>query len=205
MPVLSWNQVAAAAISGGFPPGPAVIATAITQPESSRDSSVIQANVPYDVTGWGLWQITPGDSVPQYGINQAMLDPLNNARAAVWKWRDEGGFSPWTTYEHNLEVSYLGQAQQAVSYVTGLSARALSVLLTSARAGRGESAVTAATAPDWAAQVRAGTVHLTRVSAAHAAGVRALTAIIPVYTAPAVIIPGPATVLVPPERIRNAR
>jgi len=58
-------------------------------------------------TGWGLWQITPGDSEPQAGINSALLNPHNNAIAAVAKYRGSGGFSPWTTFEDGLYIPYL--------------------------------------------------------------------------------------------------
>ena len=74
------------------------IAAAITGAEAGFRPGAIQQGQPYATTGWGLWQITPGNSEPQFGINQALLNPLNNARAAVAKWRAAGGFSPWTTY-----------------------------------------------------------------------------------------------------------
>ena len=38
-----------------------------------------------DRAGWGLWQITCGNSVPQYGTDFQILDPWNNAEAAVAK------------------------------------------------------------------------------------------------------------------------
>ena len=48
----------------------------------------------------------PGNSVPQYGIDQAMLIPLNNARAAVYKYRSQG-LTAWTTYTSGAYIQYL--------------------------------------------------------------------------------------------------
>jgi hypothetical protein len=74
------------------------IAAAITYCESSYEPGAIQPDEPYSTTGWGLWQITPGNSVPQYGTDFQVLDPWNNAEEAVYKYDAAGGFSPWTTY-----------------------------------------------------------------------------------------------------------
>lgn len=118
---LPWATVAAIALEAGFPPGDAVIAVSITEPESARIQDNVQAGQPYDTTGWGLWQITPGNSEPQFGTDDAMLIGLNNGRAAHAKWQGAGGFSPWTTYEHGLNTPYLPAAEQAVSAVSKLS------------------------------------------------------------------------------------
>lgn len=83
------------------------IAQAITVPESGRRPSAVQQGQPYSTTGWGLWQITPGNSEPQAGINNALLNPHNNAIAAVAKYHGSGGFGPWTTYENGLYRPYL--------------------------------------------------------------------------------------------------
>lgn len=136
---LSWGQVAALALTVGWAPADAVYAVAITEPESARIVNNVQAGQPYDTTGWGLWQITPGNSVPQYGIDDAMLNGLNNARAAHYKWREAGGFSPWTTYEHQLEVPYLPAAERAVAAVAKLSVTSLHRLVDSAAGGAGLS------------------------------------------------------------------
>lgn len=134
---LSWAQVAALALAGGFPPGDAVIAVSITEPESARIANNVQQGQPYATTGWGLWQITPGDSEPQFGIDDAMLDGLNNARAAHAKWKAAGGFSPWTTYENGLNNPFMGLAKAAVEAVANLSAAQLQRLIDLARAGDG--------------------------------------------------------------------
>jgi hypothetical protein len=134
---LSWAQVAALALEAGFPPAAAVIAAAITEPESGRIQDNVQAGQPYATTGWGLWQITPGNSEPQFGTDQQMLIGLNNARAAHAKWQAAGGFSPWTTFENGLEQPYIGDAEKAVAAVRGLSLRELQRLVNSTAAQGG--------------------------------------------------------------------
>lgn len=84
------------------------IAQAITAPESGRRPSAVQQGQPYATTGWGLWQITPGNSEPQAGVDAALLNPANNAIAAVAKYNQAGGsFRPWTTYVNGLYLPYL--------------------------------------------------------------------------------------------------
>jgi hypothetical protein len=168
MPVLSFEQVAAVAIKAGFDPGPAVIATAITMPESSMDSDAIQQGVPYSAQGWGLWQITPGDSEPQFGINNALLDPLNNARAALAKYDGAGSFEPWTTFTSGKDVPYIGQAEAAVAAVTHLSGNQLNSLVSAARAGSPAAAAGAPGASNWAVHVKmAATLQGRRNTAQH--------------------------------------
>ena len=88
------------------------VAAAITGAESSFLPGIIQPGVDYcgagsDRAGWGLWQITCGNSVPQYGTDFQILDPWNNAEEAVYKFDAAGGFSPWTTYLDGAYASYL--------------------------------------------------------------------------------------------------
>lgn len=84
------------------------IAAAITYPESSANPNSIQAGQPYDTTGWGLWQITPGNSEPTIGVDRALLNPLTNAQAAVAKYKQAGNsFRPWTTYNNGAYRRYL--------------------------------------------------------------------------------------------------
>ncbi|HEV2378045.1 MAG TPA: hypothetical protein VGS19_38515 [Streptosporangiaceae bacterium] len=83
------------------------IAAAITGAEASFYPGIIQAGQPYITTGWGLWQITPGDSVPsQYGSDYQLLDPWNNAEGAVAKYNVQG-FNAWTTYFDGAYLQYL--------------------------------------------------------------------------------------------------
>jgi cell wall-associated NlpC family hydrolase len=63
----------------------------------SRGRNVVQQGQPYSRTGWGIWQITPGDSEPSIGVDRQLLDPHVNARAAVAK-EESQGLGAWTTY-----------------------------------------------------------------------------------------------------------
>lgn len=92
----SFAQLEQFAIQGGFPASLAPTMAAIAMAESSGNN-VVQQGQPYSTTGWGLWQITPGNSVPQFGTDQAMLNPVNNAKAAHQKWVGQG-LGAWTTY-----------------------------------------------------------------------------------------------------------
>jgi hypothetical protein len=89
--------------------GPSALAptmAAIASAESGLQPGVIQQGQPYDTTGWGLRQITPGNSEPQIGIDKALLSPLTNARAAVAKY-NSGGLSQWTTYTSGAYQQYM--------------------------------------------------------------------------------------------------
>jgi hypothetical protein len=97
-------------IAGGNK-GVADIAAAITGAESSFLPGIIQPGVDYcdagsDRAGWGLWQITCGNEVRAYGTDFQLLDPWNNAEAAVSLY-DARGFEPWTTYEDGAYRKYL--------------------------------------------------------------------------------------------------
>lgn len=112
---ISLAQTAGYWIAAGGPPGtPASIAAWIAAWEAGGiapgsipatgmggQPGAIQQGEAYDgpgsnKTGWGLWQITPGNSVPSAGIDYELLDPLTNAKAAVAKYNAAGGFAPWT-------------------------------------------------------------------------------------------------------------
>jgi hypothetical protein len=92
----SFAQLEQFAIQGGFPASLAPTMAAIAMAESSGNN-VVQQGQPYATTGWGLWQITPGNSVPQFGSDQALLNPVANAQAAHQKWVGQG-LGAWTTY-----------------------------------------------------------------------------------------------------------
>jgi hypothetical protein len=87
------------------------VAAAITGAESSFLPGNIQPGEPYSTTGWGLWQITPGDSESVYGEDYQLLDPWNNAEAAVAKYDGAGGFSPWVTYWKGTFKNFLSDVQ----------------------------------------------------------------------------------------------
>ena len=95
-------------VAAGGPASKAATAAAIAGAESSYYPGSIQPNQPYATTGWGLWQITPGNSESQFCVDFRLLDPWNNAEAAVAKFRGAGNsFSPWTTYRNGAYLDYL--------------------------------------------------------------------------------------------------
>lgn len=89
-----------AARDAGFPSNLLDTMRCIGYAESSG-SNAIQKGQPYDTTGWGCWQITPGDSVPSVGIDMELLDLDANARAAYEKWKHQG-LNAWVTYSNGL-------------------------------------------------------------------------------------------------------
>ena len=109
---LGYGQIEGYWVYAGGPSGStAQTAAAITGAESSFQPGIIQPGVDYcgsgsDRAGWGLWQITCGNEVPQYGTDFQMLDPWNNAEAAVSLY-DSRGFEPWTTYDTGAYENYL--------------------------------------------------------------------------------------------------
>ena len=102
-------QIARDWMSAGGPGGIiAAIAAAITGAESGFRPGAIQQGQPYATTGWGLWQITPGNSEPQAGINGQLLNPYRNAVAAVAKYRQAGNsFTPWTTFVDGAYLQFM--------------------------------------------------------------------------------------------------
>lgn len=120
--VLSYADVYRVARQAGFTASQAVIMAAIAMSESGRQPGVVQSGQPYRTTGWGLWQITPGNSVPSVGTDDQLLDPLTNARAAKAKFdgaarAGRSGFSPWTTYTSGAYRKYVAAAQSAANAV----------------------------------------------------------------------------------------
>jgi Lysozyme like domain len=85
-----WQSV------GGQPRGR--IPGAIGMAESGGRAWIVQSGQPPGLTGYGLWQITPTSGIWQHGAFGDLLNPTNNARAAVSLYRRAGGFSPWVTY-----------------------------------------------------------------------------------------------------------
>ncbi|MGH7743499.1 MAG: hypothetical protein ACREQ5_01575 [Candidatus Dormibacteria bacterium] len=92
----TFAQLEGYAKQAGFPDNLLATMAAIAMAESSGIDQ-IQKGQPYSTTGWGLWQITPGNSVPGAGIDNALLNPVNNAKAAFTKWQGQG-LGAWTTY-----------------------------------------------------------------------------------------------------------
>jgi hypothetical protein len=97
------------------------IAAAITGAESDFTPSAVQKGQPYATTGWGLWQITPGNSVPQFGTNNQLLNPHNNAEAAVYKYEAGGGsFAPWTTYGSGAYLKFMANGGMITEPIAGI-------------------------------------------------------------------------------------
>jgi hypothetical protein len=94
---LSYAQIEGYWIAAGGDPTMAPIMAAISFAESSGIPNRLQEGEPYKFTGWGLWQITSGDSESDIGTNEQLFDPLTNAKAAVAKY-DSQGLSAWATY-----------------------------------------------------------------------------------------------------------
>lgn len=105
---VSYSQAETLWVVAGGPSSEASVAAAIADAESTLNEKAVQQGEPYSGTGWGLWQITPGDSVPSVGVNDALLNGLTNARAAVYKYKQAGNsFSPWTTYTGGRYLDFL--------------------------------------------------------------------------------------------------
>ncbi len=117
---LSYNKIEDFWIVAGGPGGVngSETAAAITGAESSFLPGIIQPDQPYSTTGWGLWQITPGDSESADGKDFQLLDPWNNAEAAVAKYEGAGdSFTPWTTYNDGAYQQFM----EGVDHATGLT------------------------------------------------------------------------------------
>lgn len=103
----------------------AQIAAGITGAESSFLPGIIQSGVDYcgtgsDRAGWGLWQITCGNSVPQFGTDFQILDPWNNAEEAVYKCDEDVStgyncFTPWSTWASGAYTQYLSSTAPDMS------------------------------------------------------------------------------------------
>lgn len=103
---ISYSQAETYWTMAGGPSNLAATMAAIASAESGLQPGVVQQGQPYATTGWGLWQITPGNSEPQIGTDKQLLNGLTNARAAVAKYKS-GGLSQWTTYTSGAYAQYL--------------------------------------------------------------------------------------------------
>lgn len=105
---LSYGTLEQLWTEAGGPSSAAATAAAIAIAESSGNPNDVQQGQPYATQGWGLWQITPGNSEASIGTDNQLLDPLTNAKAAVAKFNASGGnFSQWTTYTGGEYKKYL--------------------------------------------------------------------------------------------------
>ena len=117
---ISYADIAGYWELAGGPDSVAQTAAAITgaeaygttdDPAEGGKPGAVQPGEPYSTTGWGLWQITPGDSESAYGVDYQLLDPWNNAEAAVAKYVGDGdSFNPWVTYWDGAYESFVSAA-----------------------------------------------------------------------------------------------
>lgn len=87
---ISLEGCAAFWVAAGGPPTLASLMAYVARAESGCNPGAIQQTQPYATTGWGLWQITPGDSETAIGIDYELCTPLLNAHAAVAKYHAQG-------------------------------------------------------------------------------------------------------------------
>lgn len=142
----TYAQMEGLWIAAGGDPKVASIMAAIATHESQGEATIIQQGQPYATTGWGLWQITPGNSEPSVGIDQALLDPLTNAKAAVIKYK-AAGFQPWEAdYATGLYKQYLQNVAPVAPSSTKTGATNLTgnnTGITSVAPGAGSDAIAA--------------------------------------------------------------
>lgn len=93
---MNFQQLESTWIQAGGTPGWAPLMAGIALAESGGTPHAVQKGQPYATTGWGLWQITPGDSESQVGTNNALLTPTKNAKAAIAKFASQG-LTAWRT------------------------------------------------------------------------------------------------------------
>ena len=154
---VSAAQLAAAALAAGVRNGDGTspdaagntltIVVALAVPESGADPSAVQKGQPYNLTGWGAWQITPGDSEPQCGVDQQLLDLMANACAMAATLKSQG-LRAWTTFDKGVYKPYLGWAEQGVNSMStaGLSCQPVqtsSASVDAAAAASGQTVVEA--------------------------------------------------------------
>jgi cell wall-associated NlpC family hydrolase len=95
------------------------VAAAIAMGESGGIPGRVQQGMPPGLTGWGLWQITPTSGIWQNGRFGNLLNAENNARAAVYLWRQAGGFRPWTVYNTGAYQRFMAQGGPVQSFDRG--------------------------------------------------------------------------------------
>lgn len=113
----SFAQLEALWINAGGSKATAPVAAAIALAESAGCSTALN---PTDNGGtqssFGLWQVSNGTHTPPA---PNIYDPVVNAKQAVAKWHNAGGFSPWGTYDSGAYKQYLSGAAPSDSGVPG--------------------------------------------------------------------------------------
>jgi Lysozyme like domain len=115
---LTDAQVQQLWIQAGGPQNVAATMSGIAQAESGRQPSNVQKGEPANLTGWGLWQITPTSGISQNGKFGNLLDPLNNAKAALSLYKAAGNtLQPWAGDPY--VASHGGGTSSGVGYARG--------------------------------------------------------------------------------------
>ena len=115
---MTFSQIEQTWIKAGGNPALAPTMAAIAEAESSGRPGIVQSGKPYSGTGWGLWQITPGNSVPSAGTNSALLNPIANAKAAIAKLNSQG-LRAWTTYNDGAYRKYMPPGATTPAFRSG--------------------------------------------------------------------------------------
>ncbi len=87
-------------IAAGGPPGVAHVAAAVALAESGGNPRAVGPDTPYG-NAMGLWQILG------QVVGGDIFDPMVNARNAVKKYTDAGGWSPWEAYTNGNYTQFL--------------------------------------------------------------------------------------------------
>lgn len=120
---LNYQQVAKLAYDAGWRGKDAQTAVAIARAESQFDT--MATNFKNRDHSFGLWQINMKDELgpprrQQFGIssNEALFDPMTNARAAYSIYKQAGNrFTDWSTYNGRQFTLYLNGAVFAVKQI----------------------------------------------------------------------------------------
>lgn len=111
---LTYSQLEGAWIEGGGSAAAAPVAAAIAMAESAGNPMSHNGNAGTGDNSYGLWQINMIGSLgparrAQYGLpsNEALFDPVTNARVAVAMSGNGTNWSPWTTYISGAFRRYL--------------------------------------------------------------------------------------------------
>lgn len=108
---LNPTQIAQVAFAAGFRGDDLAIAVAIAMGESGGNSAALNPNGEHSV---GLWQINRDAHGDRFGDDNALYNPIVNARAAFALYQ-ERGFRPWTVYTRGIYEDHLAEAQSAVA------------------------------------------------------------------------------------------
>ena len=113
----TFAQLEALWINAGGSKATAPVAAAIALAESGGCSTALN---PTDDNGtqssFGLWQVSNGTHTPPAAN---IYDATVNAKQAVAKWSNAGGFSPWGTYDSGTYKQYLSGAAPSDAGVPG--------------------------------------------------------------------------------------